>query len=204
MYDWSGCRVWATLKNAFSQWTLCKCFKAQACAMCFANVATSQVIFTWPVAGLLLSVTFIIIRAQAVLQCHVTYLLSFWPDITLSVYELVRREEHHAVERSRTDWRSKDDCVFFCQDRGRSLLSTAKESRFKQLRSVYSFSLGSLSWPVCHKICSPIREAVFCCTSHKPLFCAMSYTLPQRGIEMNIRDTKEINVMQGFSLEVLE
>lgn len=107
MYDWSGCRVWATLKNAFSQWTLCKCFKAQACAMCFANVATSQVIFTWPVAGLLLSVTFIIIRAQAVLQCHVTYLLSFWPDITLSVYELVRREEHHAVESSRTDWRSK-------------------------------------------------------------------------------------------------
>lgn len=49
---------------------------------------------------------------------------------------------------------------------------------------------------------SPIREAAFCCTSHKLLFSATSYTLPHREIEMEIRDTKEINATQGASSEV--
>lgn len=51
---------------------------------------------------------------------------------------------------------------------------------------------------------SPIRAAAFCCTSHKLLFRTTSYTLPHREIEMEIRDTKEINAMQGPFLEALQ
>lgn len=51
---------------------------------------------------------------------------------------------------------------------------------------------------------SPIREAGFCCTSHK-LFIPHNFllSLPQRGIEMDIRETTVINVRGGVSKEAL-
>lgn len=45
---------------------------------------------------------------------------------------------------------------------------------------------------------SPIRHFLL-----KLLCCTTSYTLPQREIEMDITDTKEINVMEGVYLEAL-